>query len=158
MSIATQSTGVVARSGRPANMPWITPYLTVKDVAASLDFYEAAFGFERQEAHNGPDGAITHARMTWRDGSIMMGPDGAYGGTSKASGTSGVESPVSLYVYCDDVDALAERAAAAGATVKFAPMDTFWGDRCCMIVDLDGHSWNFATHTGVDGRSRSWLK
>ncbi len=149
MTVATQDVVAKARSGRPDFMRWITPYLTVKDIEASLDFYEAAFGFERQEVNPNPDGTITHARMIWQDGSIMMGPEGAYGGTSKAAATSGVESPVSLYVYCDDVDALAERAAAAGATVKFAPMDTFWGDRCCMLVDLDGLSWNFATHKGM---------
>ena len=31
---------------KPDNMPWLTPYLTVKDAKASLAFYEQAFGFE----------------------------------------------------------------------------------------------------------------
>ncbi len=150
MSVGTAQEAVVeTRSGRPTMMPWITPYLTVKDMVASLDFYKAAFGFERQEVNSGEDGAIMHARVSWQDGSIMLGPEGAYGATTKAPATSGVESPVSMYVYCDDVDALTRQAASAGASVKFGPIDTFWGDRCCSLVDLDGHGWTFATHNGV---------
>ena len=57
-------------------------------------------------------------------------------------------SPVGLYVYCDDVDALFARATAAGAQAKVPPQDTFWGDRMCQLVDPDGHTWNFATHVG----------
>ena len=149
--MAPSEQGVVeeVQLGRPRYMPWITPYLTVKDIEASLNFYEAAFGFERQYDTPNSDGSITHARMTWQDGSIMIGPEGAYGGTSRAPVTSGMESPISLYVYCDDVDALAQRAAAAGATMKFPPMDMFWGDRCCMLVDINGLAWNFATHKGM---------
>ena len=149
MSIALGADSLVAsQSGRPEMMPWITPYLTVRDVATALDFYEAAFGFERQAVHQGPDGTIMHARISWQDGSIMMGPEGAYGGTSQAPITSGVESPTTIYVYCGDVDALARQAESIGATLVFAPMDMFWGDRCCKLVDPEGYAWNFATFTG----------
>ena len=130
-------------------MPWITPYLTVRDVAKALDFYEAAFGFERQAVNEGPDGTIMHARITWQDGSLMMGPEGAYGGTSKAPVTSGVESAISIYVYCSDVDALAQQAEANGATLGFPPTDMFWGDRCCNLVDAEGYPWCFATFKGM---------
>ena len=150
MSVETaQGTTVADRSGRPANMPWVTPYLTVKDVPAALDFYEAAFGFERRPGNAESDGVILHGSMTWNDGVIMLGLEGAYGGTSKAPATSGNESPVSIYVYCDDVDALAQQAEAAGASMRFGPSDMFWGDRCCMLADPNGHVWNFATNKGM---------
>jgi uncharacterized glyoxalase superfamily protein PhnB len=53
-----------------------------------------------------------------------------------------------MYVYCEDVDALCDRAWKAGAKVEVAPQDMFWGDRMCKLVDPDGHVWNFATHVG----------
>jgi uncharacterized glyoxalase superfamily protein PhnB len=135
-------------SGKPCGMPWITPYLMVKDASASLAFYEAAFGFARRHVKLGPDGSIMHAEATWQDGLIMLGPEGGCGGTIMSPATQGIASPVTIYVYCGDVDAVFDRAVALGATVKFPPHDSFWGDRVCMIVDLDGHSWNFATNKG----------
>jgi PhnB protein len=143
---ATKDVGAGARSGRPGHMPWVTPYLIVKDVPAALDFYEAAFGFRKRFANAGPDGVISHGEAAWQDGLVMMGREGAYGGTNRSPSTSGVASPVSIYVYCDDVDALHERARAAGATITHPPMDAVYGDRICGIVDPDGHAWCFATH------------
>jgi uncharacterized glyoxalase superfamily protein PhnB len=76
---------------------------------------------------------------------IMFGPE-CSASPSKAPATTGVPSPVSLYVYCNDVDALFARATAAGAKAEQPPQDMFWGDRFCRLQDPDGHSWYFATH------------
>ncbi len=136
------------RPPKPANMPWIIPYLTVRDPAATLMFYEKAFGFESSPdmCMKGPDGRIMHAEMRFRDGVIMFGPEGCPGQDTRTPATSGVTSPVSLYVYCEDVDNLAERARSAGAQVIAEPADMFWGDRICSVVDPDGHRWTFATN------------
>ena len=143
---STEEVKAAGKSGRPEHLPWITPYLIVKDVPAAMDFYEAAFGFRKRIANPGPGGVVSHGDVAWQGGAVMMGREGAYGGTTRAPATSGVESPVTIYVYCDDADALHEQARSAGATIKHAPMDTFYGDRICGIVDPDGHSWCFATH------------
>jgi uncharacterized glyoxalase superfamily protein PhnB len=135
----------VEASGKPAGMPWISPYLTVKDAAAALAFYESAFGFATRNVNKGPDGSIMHVEMTWHEGVVMFGPEGAYGSPTKAPATLGIDSPVHIYAYCSDVDALYERAIAAGATSHFAPADMFWGERACKLTDPDGHAWNFAT-------------
>jgi uncharacterized glyoxalase superfamily protein PhnB len=45
-----------APTGRPAGMPWVTPYLTVKDADAALAFYERAFGFTKRNAVPGQSG------------------------------------------------------------------------------------------------------
>lgn len=55
---------------------------------------------------------------------------------------------MSLYVYCDDVDAMANRARQAGAQIAAEPADMFWGDRICMITDIDGYNWSFARNVG----------
>ncbi len=43
-----------------------------------------------------------------------------------------------------DVDALTEAARAAGATVAREPAETFWGGYDSIIIDPDGHPWEFA--------------
>jgi uncharacterized glyoxalase superfamily protein PhnB len=127
-------------------MSWLSPYLTVKDSGAALDFYQRAFGFEKKVAMPGPDGRPAHVEMTYRDAVIMFGPEGAAGGKCRSPATSGVRSPVGLYVYCDDVDALFARATAVGAKAETPPTTQFYGDRNCQLIDPDGHIWYFATN------------
>ncbi|MSP62898.1 MAG: VOC family protein [Myxococcales bacterium] len=132
------------RPAKPANMPWISPYLTIPDAARALDFYQRAFGFEKKEAHALPDGTLVHVEMVWRDGVIMFGP--ARKLEAKTPAQSGAQSPFGLCVYVDDVDALFARATAAGAKVRLPLEDQFYGDRSCTLVDPDGYCWTFATN------------
>jgi uncharacterized glyoxalase superfamily protein PhnB len=135
-------------SGRPAGMPWVSPYLVVKDAEAALEFYQRAFGFTKRDAITGEDGKVVHAEMTWHDAVIMFGPERAYGHPSQSPASLGVNSPMWLYIYCDDVDALFARAVAAGAQPMREPEDSFWGDRFCRLIDPSGHTWSFATFVG----------
>jgi PhnB protein len=135
------------RPPRPQGSPWLTPYLTVRDADAALEFYQRAFGFEKRFSMKGPDGRTAHVEITWREAVIMFGLEGDRDGCKvKAPVTSGVTPPIGLYVYCDDVDALYARATAAGAASVSAPQDMFWGDRMCRLRDPDGHDWSFATN------------
>jgi len=126
----------------PPNMAWVSVYLCVKDPARALDFYEKAFGFTRRMAMPGPDGKIMHAEMWYRDCTIMLGPE--YPDMNfKAPSSIGPGHSLGIYCYCDNVDVLAAKARAAGATVVKEPADQFYGDRTATFVDLDGHSWSF---------------
>jgi PhnB protein len=59
-------------------------------------------------------------------------------------------SPVGLWIYTEDADALYNKALRAGATVAPGPMgelqDQFWGDRYGTVEDPFGHRWSIATH------------
>jgi PhnB protein len=55
-------------------------------------------------------------------------------------------SPVSMYVYVENVDAFFNQAVSAGATVLNPVMDTFYGDRWGCIKDPLEHLWSIATH------------
>jgi PhnB protein len=135
------------RPSKPAGYSWVIPYLVVTDADAALDFYQRAFGLEKKMAMPGPDGKTKHAEMTWQGETIMFGPECATDkNPTKAPVTSKVPSPVALYLYCEDVDALFARAKAAGAQVVSPPTDQFYGDRHCMLLDPDGHMWSFATN------------
>lgn len=136
---------------KPVHMPWITPYLTVTDVEKAAQFYQDAFDFTfNQDASFQDDsGHTVHAEVSHNNGVVMLGKEKSSGITTQSPKTSGTQSPVCLYVYCDDVDSLFDRALGAGAKVKEKPSDQFWGDRMCSLFDPDGHCWNFATKINV---------
>lgn len=132
--------------------PAIIPYLMVKDVDRAIDFYQKAFGFTLpQEPMRDQDGTASHAEMRYNDCVIMVGKEGAYGFPHRAPRTSGIPSPISLYVYYPDIDAQYEHAIKNGATSLAAPEDMFWGDRMARLTDPDGYEWSIATQS-------NWLK
>ena len=53
-------------------------------------------------------------------------------------------SPVVIYLYGEEVDAVIERALAAGAQLLLPAADQSWGDRVGRIMDPAGHVWNIA--------------
>jgi uncharacterized glyoxalase superfamily protein PhnB len=56
-------------------------------------------------------------------------------------------SPVSFYIYLEDVDQAFRTALAAGAEARMAVREMFWGDRVGTLQDPFGYSWSLATHT-----------
>ena len=138
------------RSCRPDGAPWISPYIIVKDVDEAVDFYTHAFGFEKIHLIAGEDNTSWHAEMRYKDQMIMFGKAGAYGGKTKSPIESGVDSPINLYLYCDDVDDFYTQALKAGAKSLSKPEDTFWHDRMCRLQDPHGYVWCFATYLGEE--------
>ena len=55
-------------------------------------------------------------------------------------------TPISLYLYVENVDAAFTQAVKAGATVVTPVADMFWGDRHGQVSDPFGHRWSLATH------------
>lgn len=143
------------RPAKPADMPWLTPYLTVRDAAKSMDFYRRAFGFDPgMQLLRDSSGTITHGEMRYRDAYVMVAPEGAWGGTCRAPVTTGTEIPIGLYLYCDDVDGFYANAIDRGAESIDPPRDMFWGDRACTLRDPDGYVWSFATNVADFDPSR----
>lgn len=129
---------------RPADVPWLTPYLAVRHAHASIDFFRTAFGFELRDVHD-EDGAIMHVEMVYRGQLIVMfAPEGAFGSTARTPKSAGATAPQSFYLYVDDVDATWRRALDAGAKSLSAPQNQFWGDSFAQIEDLDGYRWALA--------------
>jgi uncharacterized glyoxalase superfamily protein PhnB len=120
----------------------IFPALRYRDAAAAIDWLERAFGFERHGVHNGADGTVAHAELRLGNAMIMLGTarEGDRGYASPPPGGS------ALYVVVDEVDALHERARAAGAEVGRGPVDTDYGSREVSVRDLEGNTWSFGTY------------
>jgi len=126
---------------------WITPYVMLKDIEKAIPLYLEGFGFIQGEAMKGEDGSICHAEFEYHGQPIMFGKVGAFDPEQKTitPTMSNTPSPISLYLYCEDVDQFYEHAQKHGAIGIQAPDDTFWGDRMCILQDLDGYCWSFAT-------------
>ena len=122
----------------------VTPYLIIEGAADAIEFYKQAFGATELFRFPSPDGKIGHAEMKIGDSPIMLAdayPDMGYKGPKSLGG-----SPVSLMIYVEDVDTVFSQAVAAGATVKEAVSDKFYGDRLGTLVDPFGHVWHISTH------------
>jgi PhnB protein len=122
----------------------VTPYLIVRGGARALEFYKQAFGATELFRMADPSGKVGHAEIRIGDCPVMLADE--YPDMGARSPESFGGSPVSLYVYVEDVDAVAERAIAAGAKVERPVKDQFYGDRSGTFVDPFGHKWTIATH------------
>ena len=135
-----------AKKAVPDGHHTVTPVLVLDDAAAAIEWYRKGLGAEEVSRAVGPDGKIMHAEIRIGNSLIMM--HDAMGGGKGPRAFGG--SPVSLWLYVDDCDALFNRAVAAGATVPPGPMgqlmDQFWGDRSGTITDPHGYQWTIATH------------
>lgn len=123
----------------------ITPFLSLDDAAAAIEFYKQAFGAKERLRMPAPDGRISHAELELGDSVVMLSDmfEGQSLGKTprEAGGTT-----VGLLLYVEDVDAVFQRALDAGATATSQPEDMFWGDRFARVTDPFGHDWQLATH------------
>ena len=55
-------------------------------------------------------------------------------------------SPVSFFIYLENVDEAWQRAINAGAKEVMPLADMFWGDRAGCVDDPFGHHWWLAQH------------
>ena len=96
--------GTPATKPVPAGYHNVTLALTVKDAAATIEFYTKAFGGRELERMASPDGkTIMHAVVEIGDSRLMLGDEGADPGAKSAATLGG--SPVAIHYYTPDVDA-----------------------------------------------------
>jgi PhnB protein len=95
---------------------------------------------------NGPGGKIGHAELKIGNSHIMLADENPSMGPGHTSATTVGASPVSIYVYLPDVDAVVKRATTDGAKILKPVQDQFYGDRNGFIQDPFGHLWGIATH------------
>ena len=136
-------------------MQTVVPMLAYEDGLGAIDWLTRAFGFRENEgARFMNEGTLTHAELDVGDGSVVF----------IATPTPEYESPARHRETCDparrwqdnqwvidgvmigvnDVDAHADRARAAGATIVREPGDVPpVRQRVYTAEDLEGHRWMF---------------
>jgi PhnB protein len=133
-----------AKSYVPDGFRTVTPYLVIRDAAKAIEFYKKAFGAKELSRMPLPDGKIGHAEIQIGDSRVMLSDENADFGTKSPQTLNG--SPVGIFLYVPDVDAMFKQAIASGATQVLPVADQFWGDRYGKVKDPFGHQWNIATH------------
>jgi PhnB protein len=122
----------------------VTPYLSINGAAEAIEFYKNAFGATELFRMGGPDGKVGHAELQIGSSKIMLADEHPEIDFRSPKALGG--SPVTLHLYIEDVDAVFNRAVAAGATVTRPLTNEFYGDRVAGLTDPYGHTWHLATH------------
>lgn len=130
--------------------PTVWPCLIYRDARAAIAFLRDAFGFEEVAtySHGNDPSIVDHAELRWPlGGGVMLG---SYERNESpfSSRTPGNDS---LYIVCDDPDALFERATAAGAELVRGLRDEDYGSRGFSVRDPEGNLWSFGTYRGQGG-------
>jgi PhnB protein len=131
--------------------------LVCRDAAAEIDFCKTTFEAVELGRRPGPDGTVAHALVTIGPAMVMI--EGEWPTLASRAPQQDGSSPVVIYVYVEDVDAVVERAVAAGAKVLLPVKNQFWGDRTGRIVDPSGHVWTISTRveeTSSAERQERW--
>ncbi|HEY6873294.1 MAG TPA: VOC family protein [Geobacteraceae bacterium] len=129
----------------PEGFHSVTPMFMFKDARKAIEFYQRAFGAQERFAMPGPDGkGVMHAEVRIGNSIIMMGEENPQQ-PCKSAETTG-SSPVSFYLYVENVDEAFRRGVEAGAEATMPVRDMFWGDRVGTVQDPFGYSWMLATH------------
>jgi PhnB protein len=128
----------------PEGYHTLIAYLAVEDADRAIEFYKDAFGAEEILRMPGQDGKIAHAELQFGDSKLML---------SDPFPQSNVRPPLerggptaSIFMYCEDVDAMFEQAKRAGATVVMELENMFWGDRFGTLTDPFGQVWSLSQH------------
>lgn len=120
----------------PKGYHTVTPYLTVPDLPAMIEFMKAAFGAVQTEGVEDASGKVRHAEVRIGDSMVMIGQ----------ARDDWKARPAALYLYVEDCDAMYQKAIAAGAKSLMEPATAFYGDRSGGVEDAQGNYWWIATH------------
>jgi uncharacterized glyoxalase superfamily protein PhnB len=116
----------------------IQPVLHYRDPEKALRFLSEAFGVEEKAVHRDPDGNVAYVEAAIGDCWFGFG--------RTAEGSHFDLGPTALYVAIDAVDALHDRAGAAGAEIVMPPTDQDYGSRDFAARDHEGNVWCFGTY------------
>jgi PhnB protein len=116
----------------------LTPMLTVKEVAAAIEFYRAAFDAVEQVRFTAPTGHVVAelAIDGLRFFVVDENPEAFNLSPTSLDGTT-----VRINLIVDDPDATAAQAVGAGASEIFPVADQPYGFRQGRVADPDGHHW-----------------
>jgi PhnB protein len=141
------ATGTYTDNGTPRGSTSLTPFIVVRDGVRAITFYTDVFGARLVDRTDmpGPNGTsvVAHAVLDFGHGMLQLGE--AMPDFHLVLPPEGDDDCYSMGLYCPDVDAVVERAANAGATVREQPADFVSGDRFASIRDPFGVRWTIMT-------------
>jgi len=121
-----------------------TPYMVTKNAAAAMEFYKKAFDAVELERQSDASGKVRHGEFQIGDSPFMITDESNQFPDMRAP-ADGKMSPVQIFLYVEDVDAVAAQAQAAGA-ILFHPLQNQPYGRSGGLRDPFGHTWWICTH------------
>ncbi|MFN4155544.1 MAG: VOC family protein [Paracoccaceae bacterium] len=110
--------------------------LYVENVAASLGFYEQAFGLQRAFLHDSGD----YGELATGETKLAFSSRALMRQLGKAPGNPDAAAPVFEVAFeSPDVQAAYDRAIAAGAAPMQRPRNEPWGQTTSYVADPDGY-------------------
>ena len=113
----------------------IRPRLVVSDASGAIDWYVQALGAREVARFEGPDGKVVHAELEVGTAAFTLKDEDE---VDRSPGSGGGAALLDLEF--EDVDVLAARMLAGGATVVFPVEDRDYG-RGGRLLDPYGHAW-----------------
>ena len=123
----------------PEGYTRVTPYLTVDDAKALLEFLVAVFEAQVIDRIEKPDGKLRHASVRIGDSHIELSD----------ANDQWRPTPGALHIYVPDVDRTYQLALEYGAQSLHEPERMDYGERTCAVEDLVGNTWYIATYIPV---------
>lgn len=119
----------------------LIPSLVIHGAAQAIEFYEQALGARVIAcfADSKRGGHIVHAELMIGENLLYLSEESRDWHNHAPPSLGG--SPVLLHLQVADVDAVAARMQAAGATVVYPVADQFYGERSGRLCDPYGHLW-----------------
>ena len=121
-----------------------TPRLAFRDPAKAIEFYQRALGAKEIFRFQVGD-SIPAAELVIGDSTINITGEWPEGGRFSAE-TLG-NSPISMSIRVDDVDAFTKHAVEEGMKIIIPPKDQFYGHRDATLADPFGYKWSAFTVT-----------
>lgn len=127
-------------SWKPTGHPDVAPYLIVDDARRLIEFLETVFDAMTGRLFERPDGSVMHAEVGIGDSIVMLGE----------ATEQWRAFPSMVHVYVPDVDAVYQRAIAAGGVAEQKPAQAEGDpDRRGGFRDPSGNSWWASTQAGA---------
>lgn len=119
-------------------------HLLVRDVPASMDWYQQALNATLTRTLRMPDGTIAIADLDISGLPIALAAP--IPGTTMSTPDETSTTVAAFRLTVPDADAALSRAVDAGAVLVSAAEDKFWGVRTAEVLDPSGHRWAFDQH------------
>ncbi|HXB59756.1 MAG TPA: VOC family protein [Candidatus Acidoferrales bacterium] len=118
---------------------FFAPHLTLRNVLAGVEFYQAAFGAVELRRFSNPDGTVHVAEMSINDALFHLHEEVPGKSEFSPQTLKGTTSAIGLFV--PDPAATVKRAVAAGARETSPVTDYDYGYRQGTVTDIAGHIW-----------------
>jgi PhnB protein len=125
-------------------MTQIAVHLVVDDPESAAAWYVKVLGARETSRVPLPDGRPLTIEL--RVGDAVLAVAGEHPARRLRTPASLGGTPAAFHLPVADVDAVWDRAIAAGATAFEPPHDAFWGDRTAQFLDPSGHRWAVNRH------------